>query len=311
MRRTVVLAAVLVTAGLVVAPSASADPTPEPLCTWENLPTPPGVTGTRFVVGSGQGTYAGDAVGSTGRGAVLWHDGAVRWLGTPGGDVRVHDVNRSGVVVAQAGDLPVVHRADGWHALATPAGWAANRTALRVGVAGDVVGSDGARWLRWPAEDPGRFEEVAPPLPDSDLTDYADDGTLVGVGHPDFLHSKGFVRLPGGGWDALPTGTFSGRVGTKTLRGRLLLGYVGLVEVAWDPAGGYLAWGTIGVEIEDHNADETWVGVDRETGEVVVLPYGYGGVRSLDRTDVYNLAIDDDGTVLGTDARSGGPLRCR
>jgi hypothetical protein len=325
MRRSATLGiiAVAVTLGVAAPASASADPS----CTWSwtDLPLPANAQTATVAASDGHGTYAGSAFidYSVPDPAVLWQGGTATSLGAAfGADTTVWGVNSNGVVVGQAGGLPVRYRAGQWEHLPVPAG--AMGAAMYVNDRGDVAGAIGiGHPILWPAT--GGYQQLTTPI----VTNYseprgiAQDGTVaVWVNDAWYHKAAAFLLAPDGTWTRATSSNPDDAIHPAAVNEDIL---VGTVSAAVDPGQRVVAeWDRSGAVVHtyqgdsavDVNAAGQILGTDAEGLAIwrdgaleAQLP------STIDGVTVTGVAIDDDGVVVGqrdwTDQQASRPVVAR
>lgn len=321
MRRSIMLGVIAVAAMLGVAAPAHASTS----CTWSwtDLPAPAGITAT-VTASDGHGTYVGSGYStSSGREeAVLWQGGTVTSLGAAfGADTTVWDVNSSGVVVGQAGGVPVRYQAGQWEHLPVPSP-STRGAAMYVNDNGDIAGAIGlGSPILWPAT--GGYQRLTIPIVTnySEPTGIAQDGTVSLWANDAWYHrTASFLYAPDGTWTRAAAPNPTDGVFMAALNENIGVGNTTPpIEGDWNPA--VLEWdrtGTIvhtypGVSAIDVNTTGQLLGTDtagltiwRDGTQEAQLP------STIDGATVTGVAINNDGTVLGqrdwTDGQAARPV---
>ncbi|MEV4412089.1 hypothetical protein [Catellatospora sp. NPDC049609] len=228
-------------------PSASAKPSPSPKqqydrtmdvafptsCTGEALPVPGGGQSHASALDP-TGRYATYRTYVDGRQPIIWHDGTITKVGTPGDDDGLYSINSNGVAVGIVwkGTGPVAIAAEGAKSAQLPGG--KGREARAINDHGVIVGGsfDEDAPLRW-ASRTSQPEKL--PLPKGATRamayDIDTDGTIVGY------VETGAAGAPSGADPAKPSPSAGGTPGAEGTKVRADGARGGRIAYVWPAKG--------------------------------------------------------------------------
>lgn len=302
MRRSAMFGVMFLAAMLTVAAPAQASPS----CTWSwtDLPVPPSLSSSAEIKGSdGHGTYVGMGWNNSSQHyeAVLWRNGSVRLLGAAfGADTTVWDVNAQGVVVGEAGGVPVRYRAGQWEHLPMPPGYT-NGVAAHINDNGDIAGSVGLiRAVLWPASGSYEFLDVPAVTNYREPTGITSDGTVTLWASMAHEHvSTGYFRTPNGTWTRVTHPNPNESALIVAVNDDIAVGNNDQAAVEWDHAGAVVRTYP-GVTAVDVNGGGQLLA--HELGQVTIWRAGVREAQLPSTTSGFaihgGVAVDEDGTVV-------------
>jgi hypothetical protein len=291
----VLVGALVLSAGVVVPATASADPVLCDRWTESELPVPEGLSSSSVVATAGTFAVGGGAFRwGTGSSILIWKDRQlVDQLSFGKRAPHAIDVNSSGVVILNAASG--FSGASRWQAGVYTGlkGWQGEYDvkAVDVNERGDVLGESGGRPVLWPA---GSGDAQLVPGTDESWSaiGLADDGailagTTTGVY---WLGASGPVQLSGGT-----------EVQVRAMRGSYAVGWSGPELVRWDRQGQSVPLtGAIGVQSVNSHGQVLGAVYNNTTRDVPAVWHDAEQHPAWVNSSAYLAVVSDEGALYGT-----------